>query len=142
MNSSLNRQVPPRWIGWYLIIVGLGIGGLWMASLPGAFDDGLFTYAGTDAVGNIPIFHVLAEGLMAAASLFAGVELLRRRPWAPGWALLANGMLAYSAINSSGWLLQNQPAVVVFTGATLVGSAVSAWSLLRRGRQSPETVET
>jgi hypothetical protein len=122
----------PRWISWYLIAVGVGVGVLWTASLPGAFQDGLFTYAGTSTAGNVPFFHILAEAIMAATALTAGLLWRRGSRRAPTVTLLANGMLAYSAINSSGWLLHNQPAVTVLTGATLVGAIASTWNVLRR----------
>ena len=129
--SAPRRAAPlPRWVGWYLVVVGAGVALLWVASLPGAFDDGMFSYAGTAAAGNIPIFHVAAEAAMAATALAAGVAVLRRHRYAPGAALLANGMLLYSAVNSSGWLWHNQRPIVALTAATLVGSVASTWVLL------------
>jgi hypothetical protein len=119
-----------RWVGWYLVIVGAGVGVLWAASLPGAFDDGLLAYAGTAAAGNIPVFHLVAEAVMAATAIVAGVAILRRFRLGRPAALLANGMMLYSAVNSSGWLLQHQPAVLVLTGATLAGSLASTWVLV------------
>ncbi len=99
----------PRWVCWYLLVVGAGVAALWATSLPGAFDEGMFTYAGTAAVGNIPVFHVVAEASTAPTALAAGVGLLRRHPHGRSAALLANGMLAYSAVNSSGGCCTTNP---------------------------------
>jgi hypothetical protein len=118
--------------GCFLLGTGAGVSLLWAASLPGAFRGGLFTYAGTPEAGNIPVFHVVAEAGMAASSLVAGTALLRGWQQRRGAALTACGMLIYSSLNSSGWLLRNQPAVTAVTGATLAGSLAVVRCLLRR----------
>jgi hypothetical protein len=61
----------------------------------------------------------------------AGLGVRRARPWARGGVLLANAMLLYSALNSSGWLLHNQPLVVSVTAATFLGAVASAWASIR-----------
>ena len=120
----------PRWAGWFFVVVGVGVAGLWTVSLPKACNEGLNSYVGTLETGTIPLFHVLAEGLMAAASLWAGVAILRERRRARSLALVASGMLVYSSISASGWLLRNQPATLLVTGATLIGSALVVAVLL------------
>lgn len=122
--STVERQS-----GWFYLVVGFAVGGLWLASLPGAFEDGVLTYAGTEDVGNIPIFHLVAELTMAVTALGAGWALHREAQHARTLAYLASGMLTYSAINSSGWLLHNQPVVLAATAGTLVGSTVAAVAL-------------
>jgi hypothetical protein len=69
-----------RLVGWHLVVVGTGVAALWAASLPSAFEDGMLTYAGTQAVGNIAVFQVVAEGMMASTALAAGVGVLSRTP--------------------------------------------------------------
>jgi hypothetical protein len=127
----------------FLIGTGLAIAGLWCLSLPGAFRNGLLRYAGAAETGNIPLFHLAAEAAMAMTSVASGRALRARRPYGRGAALAACGMLEYSAINSSGWLLRNQPGVVIVTGGTLIGATVTMSSLLRlesdeKQRQSPQ----
>ena len=85
----------------------------------GAFRNGLFRYAGTTESGNIPVFHLVAEAAMAMTSVAGGWALRARRPYGRGAALAACGMLEYSAINSSGWLLRNRPWVVIVTGRNI-----------------------
>jgi hypothetical protein len=76
-------------------------------------------------------------------SVAGGWALHARRPYGRGAALAACGMLEYSAIDSSGWLLHNRPWVVIVTGGTLIGATVTMSSLLRlesdeKQRQSPQ----
>jgi hypothetical protein len=118
-------------VSWYLLIVGVGVLALWAVSLPGAFRDGLLDYSGNATTGNVPVFHVVAEGVMAATALTAALLLRRGSRRGTLVAMLANGMLIYSALNSSGWLLQHQPAVLLVTGGTLVGSVAASWMLTR-----------
>src|SRR5271165_2239451 len=114
--SSRQRRASSFPIG-----TGLAIAGLWCFSLPGAFRNGLFRYAGTTDSGNIPVFNLVAEAAMAMTSVAGGWALRARRPY--GRVLLlrhaACGMLEYSAINSSGWLLHNRPWVVIVTGRNI-----------------------
>lgn len=128
-----------RWAGRFLLAAGIAVACLWAVSLPGAFHDGLFRYAGTDEAGNIPLFHLVAEGVMAAVAIVAGLATIRGDHRGRLGALLAAGMLIYSAINSSGWLIENQPPVTLLTAATLVGSVLVAWVVLvesaRRGAE-------
>lgn len=126
----------PRWIGWFLIGIGAGIAGLWAVSLPGAFDQGLASYVGTPDTGSIPLFHVVAEGLMAATSLVAGLAVLRDLRSGRPLALVAGGMLVYSSINASGWLLHNQPATLAVTAGTLIGATLAVGDLLRSSPSS------
>ena len=47
-------------------------------------------------------------------------------------ALVACGMLVYSSVNSSGWLLHERPALTAVTAAALAGSLSVVRSLMRR----------
>ena len=132
----MTTDVREQQAGWFLLGVGGVVGGLWAASLPGAFRDGLFTYAGTPEAGNIPAFHLVAEAGMAATSAAAGAALLRGHPHRRAASLTACGMLIYSSINSSGWLLRNQPAVTAVTGLTLAGALAVVRAMLRRPDRS------
>jgi hypothetical protein len=131
MAQLTERLAGGRAAGGFLIGVGAGVAALWAGSLPGAFRQGLFTYSGTPETGTIPVFHVVAEAAMAATSLAAGTALLRGQPHAREAALTASGMLVYSSINSSGWLLEHQPAVLAVTGGTLAGALAVIRGLLR-----------
>lgn len=131
MARTTGRLAGGRAAGGFLVGVGAGVAALWAASLPGAFRQGLFTYSGTPETGTIPVFHVVAEAAMAATSLGAGTALLRGRPHAREAALTASGMLIYSSVNSSGWLLEHRPAVVAVTGGTLTGALAVIRELLR-----------
>ena len=132
--TAATEESAERRAGWFLLGVGTGVAGLWTATLRDAFHGGLFTYAGTPEAGNIPAFHLAAEAGMAATSLAAGTALLRGAPQRRGAALTACGMLIYSSINSSGWLLHNRPALTAAPALTLAGALTTVRLLLRRAR--------
>jgi len=127
----------PRCISWYLVGAGAGNGLPWVASRSDAFDDRLFTHTGTPTVGNIPIFHVRAEAVMAATALTAGILRRRGSRYAFMATMLANGMLVYSAVNSPGRLLHNPPAVTSLTAVTRLGALASTWIVIRAERPVP-----
>jgi hypothetical protein len=109
---------------------GLGVLGIWTSSLAGgAFGGapGLFVFQD----GNYPIFHLVAETFMAVTAVVAGVALWRRARAGRRLAMLALGMLAYSAINSSGWPLRHDPTLLIPMGITFLGAALAAPYLLR-----------
>jgi hypothetical protein len=117
-------------IGGLLALDGVGVLALWTLSLTsGAFGGltGLFVYQD----GNFPILHVTAELLMGSMAAASGIGLLARQPWARGFALVAFGMLGYSAINSAGWPIRNDPSLLVPMGATLTLVLVSIPVILR-----------
>jgi hypothetical protein len=124
-------------IGALLVVAGLGTFAIWIGYLAGnafgQFPQGLFVYQD----GNYPIFHVVAEGLMGVAALVAGGGLWRGTRWGRGLAMLALGMLGYSAINSSGWPLKNDPALLIPMVATLV-LVIGAFPYLLRQTGGPE----
>lgn len=119
-------------IGALLALNGVGILALWILSLTsGAFGGitGLLAYQD----GNFPILHVTAEFLMGLVAVASGIGLLGRQPWARGLAMVAFGMLGYSAINSAGWPIRNDPSLLVPMLATLT-FVIVATPLMLSGR--------
>ena len=117
-------------IGVLLALDGVSILGLWTSSLTsGAFGGitGLFVYQ----EANFPILHVTAELLMGVLAVASGIALVHRQPWARGLALVALGMLGYSAINSAGWPIRNDPSLLVPMLATLTLAVISIPVILR-----------
>ena len=92
---------------------------LWAVTLATGhgWQQGLFAYQN----GNIPIFHLVAELSMAIVTLAGLVGWLRARRWGPPLALLGAGMFGYSAVNSMGWAIHNQPALAIPMGLSLIG---------------------
>ena len=84
---------------------------LWAVTLAQGqgWERGLFVYQN----GNIPVFHLAAECVMACVTLLGLIAWLRRRSWGPSTALIGAGMFGYSAINSLGWALHNQVALAL-----------------------------
>ncbi|MCG8352740.1 MAG: hypothetical protein MI924_33670 [Chloroflexales bacterium] len=113
----------------FLVADGLMILVIWATSLAhGAFPAGLMVYQ----EGNYPILHLIAELLMAALALTAGVSLWLRLPWSRGMALCALGALAYATINSTGWALRKDPGLLLPLIANLVAVILVVPYLLHR----------
>jgi hypothetical protein len=90
-----------------LFISSLAVFGIWGINLAsGAFPDGLFV--GSQET-SLPIFHLVAEFLMAAITLIGVSGIMRRKPWGKGITLFGMGMFTYSAVNSMGWTVINDP---------------------------------
>lgn len=78
-------------------------------------------------------FHLAAEVVMAVALLLTGAALLRGRRAAVPFALVAYGMLAYTAVNSPGYFAQlGQWPLVAMFGAVLALAGVAVALLLKR----------
>lgn len=77
-------------------------------------------------------FHLAAEGVTAIALILAGIMLFRHARGAARLALVANGMLVYTAIVSPGYFAQQGqwPLVGMFAIilALAVTSIVKVWS--------------
>ncbi len=103
----------------FWLLNSLAIFVLWAVTLATGhgWTQGLFAYQN----GNIPIFHLVAESSMAIVTLagLVGWQLARR--WGPPLALVGAGMFGYSAINSMGWAIHNQPALTIPMGLSLLG---------------------
>lgn len=83
--------------GYYSILIGLSIIGLW-----------IMLYI----TGNIPeleteplriYFHLAAEVLMGLLMILSGIALIIKKKWGKSLFLVANGLVIYSVINASGY---------------------------------------
>lgn len=122
-----------RFVAWSAIVIGTAMVAQWL----------LFV-----VLGQVPefatepfaiAFHLVAELVTAIALIAAGVLLLRRRRHAVRLALLAFGMLVYTAINSAGYFaeLGEWPMVAMFAGVLAV-SVVAIGRLLAAPSSSVE----
>jgi len=101
-----------------LLILSLAIFGIWgMNFAAGAFEEGLFVGQPETA---LPIFHLVAEFLMAVLTLVGVIGFWRKKQWAKGLTLFGMGMFTYSAINSMGWAVINDPVQAIPMGITLI----------------------
>ncbi|MBN2300065.1 MAG: hypothetical protein JXC31_02635 [Acholeplasmataceae bacterium] len=81
----------------YMIIVGIGIIGLWIM---------LFATDQIPELETEPIaiaFHIFIEIAMGIISFIAGLSLLKNYKYQKELIIFANGMICYSVINSSGY---------------------------------------
>lgn len=94
-----------------LVLDSLAVFGIWGMNLAsGAFPNGVFV--GQEEI-SLPILHLIAEFLMAATTLVGVIGVWRHKPWATGITLLGLGMFTYSAVNSMGWAILNDPVQAV-----------------------------
>jgi len=94
-----------------LLIDCVAIFVIWALNIfSGAFPNGLFT--GQREV-SLPFMHLSAELLMAGITLVGVLGLFYGRIWARGITLFGLGMFTYSAINSMGWAILNDPIQAV-----------------------------
>jgi hypothetical protein len=101
-----------------LVIASLGVFIIWGMNLAGgAFPEGIFV--GSQET-SLPIFHLVAEFLMAVVALIGVFGIWRRKSWGNGLTLFGMGMFTYSAINSMGWTILNDPIQSIPMGITLV----------------------
>lgn len=93
------------------------------------------------ATGNVAEFHVIpveislhitAEVMTALLLLISGYRLFKNKKRAVKWNLLAQGMLIYSVINSSGYFAQlNQWLFVLMFFVLFVLSIISVYTLIK-----------
>ena len=101
-----------------LLIASLTIFALWGLNLSGgAFPYGVFV--GSQET-SLPIFHLVAEFLMATITLIGVIGIWRRKPWGEEITLFGMGMFTYSAINSMGWTFINDPTQSIPMVITLI----------------------
>ncbi len=106
MNSPSKRL--KQWVLGFYTLSSLGVFVIWTLNLlDDAWEQSIFTYQLT---GNIPIFHLAAEFLMALVTLSGILGLAANRRWGRCIFLLGVGMFTYSAVNSFGWALHNNLA--------------------------------
>jgi len=90
-----------------LVISSLGVFIIWGMNLTGgAFPEGVFV--GSQET-SLPIFHLAVEFLMALVTLVGVIGIWRNKPLGNGLTLFGMGMFTYSAINSMGWTVLNDP---------------------------------
>lgn len=101
-----------------LVIASLGIFIIWGMNLAdGAFPEGVLV--GSQET-SLPIFHLVAEFLMAIVTLIGVFGIWGRKPWGNGLTLFGMGMFTYSAINSMGCTFLNDPIQSIPMGFTLL----------------------
>lgn len=117
-----------KFSAWYGIAVGLLMFGQW----------GFFLAAGlVPELQTEPIrisFHLAAEFATAACLLAGGIALLLGKPWGRSVALIAAGMLAYTAVVSPGYFAQQGQALFVGMFAVLLAMDGMNASILLRSR--------
>ena len=104
----------------YCIIVGLGMTGMWAASLSGRKVPELY-----DEPVRIG-FHLGGEFLTAVALVFSGSALLVDAPWAAEVSLLSLGMLLYTTVVSPGYFGQKGQWPMVGLFALLVALTLAS----------------
>jgi peptidoglycan/LPS O-acetylase OafA/YrhL len=115
-----------RLVGWFLSVVGVAIGTLWVVLLvTGQVPE--VTEGRTDIW-----FHVAAELAAAVLLAAAGVSLLRGRPRGRLLAGMAVGALGYTTVNSAGYYAEaGDGAPVGLFGLLLVLTVLAALRIAR-----------
>jgi peptidoglycan/LPS O-acetylase OafA/YrhL len=125
-----------RAIGWFLLVVGVAIAGLWTLLL---------------VTGQVPEvdegrldiwFHIAAELATAGMLIAAGTTLLRRRRHGRSLAAVAVGALAYTTVNSPGYYAESGEWAVVSMFVVLLIVTITVAVALIRGtpRDEPDDV--
>ncbi|MDF1520504.1 MAG: hypothetical protein P1P73_08490 [Brevefilum sp.] len=115
-----------------LVIASLGVFIIWGMNLAGeTFSEGIFVGS---LETSLPIFHLAAEFLMAVVTLIGVIGTWQKKPWGNGLTLFGLGMFTYSAINSMGWTILNDPIQSIPMGITLV-IVIAAIPLLIRFKE-------
>jgi peptidoglycan/LPS O-acetylase OafA/YrhL len=115
-----------RFIGWFLLLVGVAIAGLWAVLLS------------TGQVVEIQqgrldiLFHLAAEFATAALLVVAGLATLRRTRRSPLLAGIALGALGYTAVNSAGYYADASDWATVGMFAVISALTVTAAAALLR----------
>lgn len=104
-----------RWVGGWLVLVGVGMLGVWTA---------LFATGSVDEPFPSFLFHLAAEAGTALLALAAGIGSLRGRPAARGPSVLALGAVTCAAGGASGFYLAGGDAAAAGVLGAL--SALSA----------------
>jgi peptidoglycan/LPS O-acetylase OafA/YrhL len=114
----------------FAIVVGVAMVAQWTVS---------FAAGEVPEVDTRPVelaFHLAAEALTAALLVAAGVALLRRVSWASWLYAVAVGMLAYTAIVSPGYFIQEgQAAFLAMFGAVLLLAVLCLIAVVRGGAE-------
>jgi hypothetical protein len=78
-------------------------------------------------------FHLMAELLLASSLMISGIATLRLKPWGEKVLLVALGMAIYSEINSPGYFAQlGQWALVAMFALLLVCATTAVMMILKK----------
>jgi hypothetical protein len=105
----------------YALVVGLMVGGLWVASL------GLHRVPELTTKPWEIRFHLAAESILALTLIGGGVATVVAAPVGPPVLLIGLGMTLYSIVNSSGYYVERRErGPVVMFGVLLVLTLIAA----------------
>lgn len=127
-NLYKNRIVPI-----FMIAMGIGMTGIWTADIvSGKFSDrgNFFQWREGE---NILWPHIAAEYLTSFGLIVGGMGLYNGKEWSVSLSLVSLGAVAYSAINSSGWVIAEKERLPygIPMWISLTGAAVSFTILIK-----------
>jgi hypothetical protein len=114
-----------KFIGWYSILLGVSVIGMW----------GLILMTQTPPEGPVELtFHLVSEALMAVVCIFGGLFILKARPAGTSLALIGHAMVIYSTLNAAGYYGQRGESgmVIFFVLLMLISGAVVVLLLCER----------
>jgi len=139
ISGEIDMKARPRIKPLLLLLLGLdslAVVGLWAVNLSSnAFPGGVWS---AQQESSLPALHLAAEGLMAGVTLAGVLGTWKGAGWGRGILLFGLGMFAYSAVNSLGWAVVNDPGQGIPMLLTLVIIAGAAPSLICHGRKTLE----
>ena len=113
----------------FFLIDSVLIFGLWGVQLSqDAFPRGVFV---PHSEVSLPALHLAAEFLMAGVTLAGIIAIWSGAGWGKGLALFGVGMFTYSAVNSLGWAVVNDPIQGLPMTLTICAAAVAFPLLVR-----------
>lgn len=104
-------RAAPRWPGVVVALLGLGMIAFWTMQL--AVESIMAGGLGTAEGDAYLLFHLIAELLAGATAVLGGTALLLRRQAGVSITLIGAGGVLYAAVNSLGWAVLNDAALVV-----------------------------
>jgi hypothetical protein len=139
ISGEMDMNDRPRVKTLLLLLLGLdslAVVGLWAVNLSNqVFPGGIWA---VQQEISLPALHLAAEGIMAGVTLAGVVGTWKDAGWGRGILLFGLGMFAYSAVNSLGWAVVNDPGQGIPMVLTLVVIAGAAPYLIRPGRMTSE----
>ncbi len=118
-----------KFSAWYSIVVGVLMIGQWAFFL---------VVGAVPELQTEPIrirFHLLGELVTALFLIVGGLAVLQKRDWAKPAALVAAGMLAYTAIVSPGYFAQQGQWLLVGMFAVILALDLISAGILLKARQ-------